>query len=159
MTKSTPRDLDRCVAPISLSHFLNGAIPVRTLSFKLRGFTLTNNLSRRNPASQLNGGVPPQSYGACPRPPSPASSKFPELLLDFASYGPPRTQKPKGPRRGLLWYWLVIVLLQVVLIVYHSNLAKFVSLESTANRAAREGSALLAEREKSEQERAQMKHD
>ena len=46
-----------------------------------------------------------------------------------------------------------------MLIVYRSNLAKFVSLELTAYRAAREGSELSAEREKSERERAKMRHD
>jgi len=51
-------------------------------------------------------------------------------------------------------------LFQVVLVAYRSNsLTKFVSLEFAARRAARDGSALLAERERSEQERAKMRHD
>ena len=158
---SPPRDLNLCGAHHRTHSLpcLHGAVSVRTLSSKFRGLTFINDLSRRNPASQLNGGVPPQSYGACPRPASPASTEFPELLPDFASYEPPQTQKPKDRRRRLICYWLLIVLLQVVLIVYRSNLAKFVSLELTAYRAAREGSELSAEREKSERERAKMRHD
>lgn len=54
----------------------------------------------------------------------------------------------------------MVVLVQVVLIIYRSNtLEKYIDLESAANRAAKEGSTLSEEREKSEHERAKMKLD
>jgi len=53
----------------------------------------------------------------------------------------------------------VIVLLQAVLICRSDPLANFISLESTAYHASWERSALVAEREKSEQQREKMRRE
>jgi hypothetical protein len=115
-----------------------------------------------------HGSSPSNSSFAAPGPTSHPSAEFPELLPELSSapsYRPPQpTYGPSGGRPSKencgRYFWLVVVLVQVVLIIYRSNtLEKYIDLESTANRAAKEGSTLSEEREKSEHERAKMKLD
>ena len=127
------------------------------------------------PSSQLNAGPSPPSYGAF-RPtnsstPSQGPSHSPTPHVPrFAAPGPTSSQSPAPQpagasphkKRTSLVTSLIIVLFQVIciLVVYRSDtLASFIDLESKAYRASMEVSALVAEREKWEQEKENMRHD
>jgi len=99
-------------------------------------------------SSKLNSGQQPQSYGA------PRSNTAPSYV-----YVPPNSPKRRVIGRGLAVF-LAILLLQTVLTFYTSDtLAKFIELKSAAFRASRERNALVAERQKSEQERERMSRE
>ncbi|KAF9651184.1 hypothetical protein BDM02DRAFT_899049 [Thelephora ganbajun] len=134
----------------------------------------------RAQSSMLNSGSPPPSYSSTWSPIN--SSPFrgpghspppytPHPVAPGPSYpqspvpSPPpmsgslQRREPMTASRGLA-ICLAIMLLETVLIMYRSDtLAKFINLESTAFRASMEKSALVAEREKSEQERERMRRD
>ena len=110
-----------------------------------------------------------------PGSPKPPTTRWERPPIQPSTQGlsrPINTRIPSEPTRGLserktsrycqgVTFWLVIIMvIQAVLIVCRSNtVAKFVNLEFTARRASRGGSALLAGREKSEQERAKMERE
>ena len=142
---------------------------------------MTNHTFNRTQSSQLNAGPSQPSYGvfrpnngpraqgpgnvpplyAAPGPTSPQPSQSPPQPPPQ----PPRLPRPiihTPQKRTSQSTCLMIVLLQVLcaLIVYRSNsLSSYVQLEIGARRASREASALVAEREKLEVERENMRHD
>ena len=147
---------------------------VRPLPFSFKGSEFTNDLFHRAPSSQLNAGPPPTSYGAF-RPISATPSRGSShnagpYTPSFAAPGPTSSQFPARPsqpashllKRTSLATCLVIVSFQIICIlaVYRSNtLANFIELESGALRASMEASTLVAEREKWEGEKENMRHD
>jgi len=137
---------------IPLPPGLNGiTASVRPLLLNLQGSKLTRVLAYRTQSTGPNyGRTPASSYGVFLRDNGQPSISHP-------------TYRPFRGRiiahRGLA-ICFAILLFQTILIICRSDtLAKFYDLTSTALRASREKSALVTEREKSEQRREQMRRD
>jgi len=110
----------------------------------------------------LGSGGPPRSYGAFrpTRTPNFAAPGFTFYRFPGLSHDKPDGSYRRRAPTIILVICSAVILIQTALIIRRSDtLARFIDLESAAFRASKETSALITEREKSERERTEMRHD
>jgi len=113
-------------------------------------FVLRKRLARRSPLAQLSQ-LDSELLPLLSPTNSPPSTR---------SHSPlPSCSPPRKPRVTRYWLaaFLVVVLLQIILIIRHTDImAPFINIESAARRASSEASTLAVEKEKTEHEREAM---